>query len=109
MCIAPPGSGKTLAFLLPLLNFLITMPPIIREKAHLGPYAMILGPTRELVQQIKTVFDKLSISLNIRSQAFIGGYDKVDQNLEFLEGFEVLFATVGRCKDLLDKNMISLS
>ena len=48
ICTAPTGSGKTLAYLVPILNFLITLPKIKKTKWHLGPYSLILVPSREL-------------------------------------------------------------
>ena len=111
LCIAPTGSGKTLSFLLPLLNFLITLPKIKKEKSHLGPYALVIAPTRELVQQIKNVFDKLisGFEFSLRGEAFVGGYDSFEQSLKFMDGIEIIFATVGKCKDLLKSNFISLN
>lgn len=109
LCIAPTGSGKTLAYILPLLNFILTLPPIIPEKAYDGPYALVMAPSRELVIQIKDVFDKLAMPLGIRSLLVIGGHSAEDQISNFFSGCEVLFATLGRCQDLLSNHIISLS
>ena len=46
--LAPTGSGKTCAFLLPLVDFLIRLPPIRGELVEDGPYALIMVPAREL-------------------------------------------------------------
>ena len=52
--VDPAGSGKTAAFLIPLLVWITSLPRIVREsEADLGPYAMILAPTRELAQQVR--------------------------------------------------------
>lgn len=106
ICIAPTGSGKTLAFLLPLINFLYFMPRIRAEKAHEGPYAIVLGPTRELVLQLADVFEKSCAGLNIKSKVFLGGHDKLDN---LFDPAEVIFATVGRYKDLLENNEACLN
>ena len=52
--VAETGSGKTAAFLIPLLVWIMSLPKIERmEDADQGPYALILAPTRELAQQIE--------------------------------------------------------
>lgn len=56
MGLAPTGSGKSAGFLLPIISFLMKMPPVVGEVAEKGPYAVILAPTRELAQQIDLEF-----------------------------------------------------
>ncbi len=47
------GSGKTAAFVIPLLVWITSLPKIVREsESDQGPYAIILAPTRELAQQV---------------------------------------------------------
>jgi ATP-dependent RNA helicase DDX23/PRP28 len=46
--LAPTGSGKSAAFLIPLINFLMKLPPITGELVADGPYSIIMAPTREL-------------------------------------------------------------
>ena len=106
MGISPTGSGKTVAFLAPLLNFLKYMPIIPKEKHMEGPYAIVLGPTRELVIQLHSVFEKISPYPFIRSKVFIGGREKY--SIADLS-CEVVFATVGRMRDLIENNDISLN
>lgn len=48
--LAPTGSGKSAAFLIPLINFLLRLPPIKDELISDGPYSIIMAPTRELAQ-----------------------------------------------------------
>ena len=55
-----PGSGKTAAFVIPMLAFISNMPPFTDENRHLGPYALILAPTRELAHQIHNECLKLA-------------------------------------------------
>ncbi len=51
--IAETGSGKTAAFVIPLLVWITSLPKIVRDsESDLGPYAVILAPTRELAQQV---------------------------------------------------------
>lgn len=47
------GSGKTAAFVLPMLVYISKLPPLTEENEALGPYALIMAPTRELAQQIE--------------------------------------------------------
>jgi ATP-dependent RNA helicase DDX23/PRP28 len=47
------GSGKTAAFVLPMLMYISKLPPLTEENEALGPYALIMAPTRELAQQIE--------------------------------------------------------
>lgn len=58
--LAPTGSGKSAAFLLPLVSFLLRQPPIRDNLVQDGPYALIMAPTRELAQQIEKEFVKLT-------------------------------------------------
>lgn len=51
--VARTGSGKTAAFLLPMLARIDSLPRLTRETASEGPYGLVLAPTRELVQQIE--------------------------------------------------------
>jgi ATP-dependent RNA helicase DDX23/PRP28 len=51
--VAVTGSGKTAAFLLPLLEYISKLPPLDANNRNDGPYAIILAPTRELAQQIE--------------------------------------------------------
>ncbi|MFO0131336.1 MAG: DEAD/DEAH box helicase [bacterium] len=48
MGVAPTGSGKSLAFLVPLISYLVNLPPIDSYTCKDGPYALIMTPTREL-------------------------------------------------------------
>ncbi|KAG9330023.1 hypothetical protein JZ751_027578 [Albula glossodonta] len=68
--VAETGSGKTAAFLIPLLVWITTLPKIDRiEDSDQGPYAVILAPTRELAQQIEEETIKFGKPLGIRTVA----------------------------------------
>jgi ATP-dependent RNA helicase DDX23/PRP28 len=72
--VAETGSGKTAAFLIPLLVWITSLPKIERdEDADQGPYAIIMAPTRELAQQIEEETVKFGTPLGIRTVAVIGG------------------------------------
>ena len=70
--LAPTGSGKSAAFLLPLISFLMKQPPIDNNLVQDGPYALIMAPTRELAQQIEKEFVKLAENTHLRSVVIIG-------------------------------------
>ena len=73
MGIAPTGSGKSAAFLLPLINFLMKMPPIKDDLIADGPYSIIMAPSRELAIQIEEEFQKLATDTGLRSALVVGG------------------------------------
>lgn len=50
--VAETGSGKTAAFVLPMIVYIQKLPPMTEEIATEGPYAVVLAPTRELTQQV---------------------------------------------------------
>ncbi|KAF9462588.1 DEAD-domain-containing protein [Collybia nuda] len=90
---AKTGSGKTIAFALPILQKLSEDP--------YGIYALVLTPTRELAFQISEQFAVLGSSLNIRTAVVVGGMDMMSQALELGNRPHVVIATPGRMVDLL--------
>ena len=71
--IAKTGSGKTCAFVMPMLVYVLKQPPITKETAPEGPLALIMAPTRELVQQIEDEARKFAQELKIRVYSVVGG------------------------------------
>ncbi len=92
---AQTGTGKTAAFLLPVLHGLLTQP---RGSSR----ALILTPTRELAQQIHEVFRGLAAGTQIRSTLVIGGVPSFPQARDLRAGIDVVVATPGRLLDHLD-------
>merc|ERR1719189_755428 len=91
--VAETGSGKTAAFLIPLLTWITSLPKIERlEDADKGPYAVILAPTRELAQQIEEEVVKFGKDLGIRTVAVIGGLNREEQGFKLRMGCEVVVA-----------------
>ena len=109
--VAETGSGKTLAFLLPLLVWITSLPKIDRTKDdELGPYAIILAPTRELAQQIDEETTKFAKALDIRTALIIGGgVSREAQGMNLRAGVEIVIATTGRLVDLLTSRYLVLS
>ncbi|KAH9981240.1 P-loop containing nucleoside triphosphate hydrolase protein [Lactifluus volemus] len=107
--IAETGSGKTAAFVIPMLTFISNMPPFTEENRHLGPYGLILAPTRELAQQIESEARKFATPLNFRCVSIVGGVPVEEQQFNLREGAEIIIATPGRLKDVLERHVLVLS
>lgn len=67
------GSGKTAAFVIPMLSFIQGLPRFTDENRHLGPYALIMAPTRELAQQIESEANKFASPLKFKCVSIVGG------------------------------------
>ncbi len=107
--IAQTGSGKTLAFLFPMFTFLNTLPRLNADTAPNGPYAIILAPTRVLVEQIQAEAERFGAALGIRSISLVGGRSLEQQAFALGNGIELICATPDRLFDLLDRRYIVLS
>src|SRR4051794_7571755 len=86
------GSGKTAAFLLPILQRLI-------DKPRGATRALVLTPTRELAAQILEDLNDLAVHTPITSAAVIGGVGMGPQEHAFRSGADVIIATPGRLLD----------
>lgn len=101
MGIAQTGTGKTFAYLLPLLKqykFVNTYNPRI----------MILVPTRELVVQVVEEVEKLTQYMSVRVLGIYGGVNINTQKNQVYQGIDVLVGTPGRVMDLALDNVLSL-
>jgi len=107
--LAPTGSGKSAAFLLPLISFLMKQPPIEGHLVQDGPYAMIMAPARELAIQIESEFEKLTRGTHLRSLVIIGGKIVEEQDSVISRGVEVVIGTPGRIEDCLDRRTLVLN
>jgi len=105
MGIAPTGSGKTAAFIMPILDRLQDQK--VPKSRNLQ--VLVLVPTRELAMQIYDVFIDMCEPLKreIRSMAVYGGMS-INPQMKNLYGTEILVATPGRLLELLDHNALSL-
>ena len=95
------GTGKTAAFVIPLLQKLDAN---IRK-----PQVIVLAPTRELAMQIREEFFKLSFGTNLRSIAVYGGSNIRSQREALEGGPQIVVATTGRLIDLIERRFIDLS
>ncbi|XP_071811581.1 ATP-dependent RNA helicase DDX42-like [Apostichopus japonicus] len=103
--IAKTGSGKTAAFVWPLLVHIMDQREI--EKGE-GPIGLICAPTRELAQQINMEVKKFGKAYNIHSACCFGGGNMWEQQKACAEGPEVVVCTPGRLIDLVKKKSVSL-
>ncbi|KAK7014936.1 P-loop containing nucleoside triphosphate hydrolase protein [Favolaschia claudopus] len=107
--IAETGSGKTAAFVIPMLAFIEGLAPFTDDNRHLGPYALILAPTRELAQQIESEARKFATPLGFKCVSIVGGRAVEEQQFNLREGAEIIIATPGRLKDVIERRVLVLS
>ena len=108
--LAPTGSGKTAAFLLPLLQQLQTALLDGADERPRRLRALVLAPTRELAQQIGRVALDLAQGLTpaLRVRVAVGGVSITPQMMARRGGTHLLVATPGRLLDLLDRRALQL-
>lgn len=106
--IAETGSGKTASFVIPLLSYILDLPKLDEHNQQLGPYALILAPTRELAQQIEGETKKFADVLGFKCVSIVGGKDMNDQAFNMRDGAEIVIATPGRLKDCIERHVIVL-
>ncbi|WP_291010192.1 DEAD/DEAH box helicase [Hydrogenophaga sp.] len=108
LATAPTGSGKTAAFVLPLLQLCLSRTNAERLRATT---LLVLVPTRELAAQIFDVIQQLTQSLESRPKVVtaVGGVSINPQMMDLRGGADVVVATPGRLLDLVDHNALSLS
>ena len=104
MAAAQTGTGKTAAFVLPILSILAN--PKNNYKGH-QLRALIITPTRELAAQVRENVNTYSKYLNIKSTAVYGGARIHNQKLKLRKGVDVLVATPGRLIDLYNQKAIN--
>ncbi len=100
---AQTGTGKTLAFAIPIIEALAAVP---RSKAI---KVLILSPTRELAIQIDAAFRQLAAGMRIRTAVVVGGLSEARQLRDVKAGAEVVIATPGRLCDYLERRLIDFS
>ncbi|ETW50793.1 hypothetical protein PFMALIP_01150 [Plasmodium falciparum MaliPS096_E11] len=101
--IAETGSGKTAAFVLPMLSYVKQLPPLTYETSQDGPYALVIAPSRELAIQIYEETNKFASYCSCRTVAVVGGRNAEAQAFELRRGVEIVIGTPGRLQDCLEK------
>jgi len=116
MACAQTGSGKTAAFLVPMLSNLFEKAKKLTSSRSSGgrgrkaePLVLILAPTRELATQIFDECRRFTYKTMMRPCVVYGGADVRTQRMELSKGCDVLTATPGRLNDFLNRTVISLS
>jgi ATP-dependent RNA helicase RhlE len=99
---AQTGTGKTCAFVIPIVENLLRFPPAHR------PYVLILTPTRELAAQIISVTHGLIKGSRIRTALVLGGVNINQQIRELRSPVDIVVATPGRLLDLMSRNCVTL-
>jgi len=98
---APTGSGKTLAFGIPLV--------VTVERGRPGrPRALVLAPTRELAEQIRTELETIAVARRVSTLAVYGGVGYEEQRRSLRRGVDVLVACPGRLADLVEHGWVRL-
>lgn len=110
LACAQTGSGKTAAFLLPMLSKAmedgLNTTTASGYRAKIKPFAVILAPTRELACQIFDEARKFSYRTGVRPCVVYGGTRAVEQLQDLEKGCHVLIATPGRLKDFIDRKLL---
>jgi ATP-dependent RNA helicase RhlE len=100
--LAQTGTGKTAAFMLPILHHLV-------QKTAKGARALVIAPTRELAEQIHQATVTLAKKTGIRSVAIYGGVSKGPQRAALRRGVDVIVACPGRLLDHMGEGAVDLS
>ena len=99
---AQTGTGKTLAFVLPIIDL------VGKQPSRSGIRALILSPTRELAIQTDETFSKMAAGTSVRAAVAVGGLGEHPQLQAIRKGAQVLIATPGRLCDFLGRNLVDL-
>ena len=102
---AQTGTGKTLAFLVAVMNRLLSRPALAERKPE-DPRALILAPTRELAIQIHKDAVKFGADLGLRFALVYGGVDYDKQRELLQKGVDVIIATPGRLIDYVKQHKV---
>ncbi|HJR74130.1 MAG TPA: ATP-dependent RNA helicase RhlB, partial [Luteimonas sp.] len=102
---AQTGTGKTLAFLIAVINRILTRPALAERKPE-DPRALILAPTRELAIQIHKDAVKFGSDLGLRFALVYGGVDYDKQRALLQQGVDVIIATPGRLIDYVKQHKV---
>ncbi|KAK3403732.1 hypothetical protein EUGRSUZ_K00136 [Eucalyptus grandis] len=108
---ARTGQGKTLAFVLPLLESLTNGPAKTSRKTGYGrpPSVLVLLPTRELAKQVFSDFEVYGGAVGLTSCCLYGGAPYHAQESHLRRGVDIVIGTPGRVKDHIERGNIDLS
>ena len=100
------GSGKTIAFAVPLITKLVAQGSQPRKPNR--PRALILAPTRELADQIDRTLSQLARAVGFYTTCIYGGMPQRRQEIAMARGVDILVATPGRLEDLMAQKIVDL-
>lgn len=106
LAIAQTGTGKTAAFVIPVVNMLHERKS---NKTPDGVKCLVMVPTRELAIQINGVFEKIAKYTNVKSYCLTGGVSQDPQIEQLNRGTDILVTTPGRMFDMLNQKYLSLN
>ena len=109
MGAAQTGTGKTAAFVLPIIQQLLAFANQSTSPARHPVRALILVPTRELADQVAENANKYACYTDLRIAVVFGGVDIVAQTMQLRAGVEILIATPGRLLDHIQQKTLSLA
>ena len=116
IAVAKTGSGKTVAFLLPVFHGLLAARAASASPSHgsaaAGPGALVIAPTRELASQIHVECERFGACLGLRSVCLYGGTNVAEQKALLRRGAsmpDVVVGTPGRLVDLMEQKALVLS
>jgi ATP-dependent RNA helicase DDX23/PRP28 len=108
--LAETGSGKTCAFMIPIIEYILKLPAEFVERTpDEGPLAIIMAPTRELAQQIEGEGVKLLKYTKLKTVCVVGGQSIEDQGFKLRRGVAVVVGTPGRINDCIDSRLMVLN
>lgn len=108
MATAQTGSGKTAAFVLPIVHTLLSQPQdLVYDRDYCEPQCIIMSPTRELAIQIREVVYKLTQGTCIKQSILYGGTSTIHQRRPLKDGIHILVATPGRLNDFVGRGYVS--
>jgi ATP-dependent RNA helicase RhlE len=105
LAIAQTGTGKTAAFVIPVLHLLSEQK---KSRKMDGIKCVVMVPTRELALQITAVFDKIGKGLKIKTLSLYGGVEQDPQIARLETGVDILVTTPGRMFDLVSQGHLHL-
>ena len=104
ICCAPPRSGKTGAYAIPLLNSIINLRRFGPDHT-IEPYVLVIGPSKNVVMEIHSEFIRLAKNTGIKCEYVVNG--NADQ-LNRCIGCDVFVVSIWQLKDLMSKKEVSM-
>lgn len=105
---AQTGTGKTCAFLVAMMNRLLTQ-PAVAERKDSDPRALVIAPTRELAIQIEKDAKNVGRYTGLRTALIYGGVDYDKQRQQLKDGCDIIIATPGRLLDYHKQNVFGFN